>query len=134
MLRAGRWCGDTPLVQRKPRAKDTLAHPVDPINDMTLGGYQPPPRRTATHRFDHSCTLGASSPSDGALVRNPTVCILRLLGNLPGNRSMPALAPPARNLLPSTVMATPGKAARNARTASDPALLSSRDNRWLKEF
>jgi len=47
---------------------------------------------------------------------------------------MPALASPARNLLPSTVMATPGKAARNARTASDPALLTSRDNRWLKEF
>ncbi len=32
------------------------------------------------------------------------------------------------------VMATPGKAARNARPANDSALLTSRDNRWLKEF
>jgi TrmH family RNA methyltransferase len=31
-------------------------------------------------------------------------------------------------------MATPGKAARNARSPGDPALLTSRDNRWLKEF
>jgi TrmH family RNA methyltransferase len=31
-------------------------------------------------------------------------------------------------------MATPGKAARNARPAGDPPLLTSRDNRWLKEF
>ena len=31
-------------------------------------------------------------------------------------------------------MATPGKAARNARSAGEPALLTSRDNRWLKEF
>src|SRR5256714_13955186 len=31
-------------------------------------------------------------------------------------------------------MATPGKSARNARPAGDPALLTSRDNRWLKEF
>jgi TrmH family RNA methyltransferase len=31
-------------------------------------------------------------------------------------------------------MATPGKAARNARPANDSALLTSRDNRWLKEF
>jgi RNA methyltransferase, TrmH family len=31
-------------------------------------------------------------------------------------------------------MATPGKAARNARPASESALLTSRDNRWLKEF
>jgi len=31
-------------------------------------------------------------------------------------------------------MATPGKAARDARPASDSALLTSRDNRWLKEF
>jgi TrmH family RNA methyltransferase len=31
-------------------------------------------------------------------------------------------------------MATPGKAARNARPAGEPALLTSRDNRWLKEF
>jgi RNA methyltransferase, TrmH family len=38
------------------------------------------------------------------------------------------------NLLPSTVMATPGKVARNARSSGDPALLTSRDNRWLKEF
>ena len=30
-------------------------------------------------------------------------------------------------------MATPGKAARNARPAGEPALISSRDNRWLKE-
>jgi len=41
----------------------------------------------------------------------------------------------ARNLLPSTVMATPGKAARNNRSAANgAALLTSRDNRWLKEF
>jgi TrmH family RNA methyltransferase len=31
-------------------------------------------------------------------------------------------------------MATPGKAARNARPPDEPALLTSRDNRWLKEF
>src|SRR2546427_11172874 len=31
-------------------------------------------------------------------------------------------------------MAPPGKAARNARPANDSALLTSRDNRWLKEF
>src|SRR5467141_2497511 len=31
-------------------------------------------------------------------------------------------------------MATPGKTARNARPANDAALLTSRDNRWLKEF
>jgi TrmH family RNA methyltransferase len=31
-------------------------------------------------------------------------------------------------------MATLGKAARNARPAGEPALLTSRDNRWLKEF
>src|SRR3981081_3100823 len=31
-------------------------------------------------------------------------------------------------------MATPGKPARNARHAAEPALLTSRDNRWLKEF
>ncbi len=31
-------------------------------------------------------------------------------------------------------MATLGKAARNARPANDSALLTSRDNRWLKEF
>src|SRR5881396_1089517 len=31
-------------------------------------------------------------------------------------------------------MATPGKAARNTRPANDSALLTSRDNRWLKEF
>jgi TrmH family RNA methyltransferase len=31
-------------------------------------------------------------------------------------------------------MATPGKTARNLRPAGDPALLTSRDNRWLKEF
>ena len=31
-------------------------------------------------------------------------------------------------------MATPGKAARNARPAADSSLLTSRDNRWLKEF
>ena len=31
-------------------------------------------------------------------------------------------------------MATPGKAARNTRSAAEPALLTSRDNRWLKEF
>src|SRR5260370_1436866 len=39
-----------------------------------------------------------------------------------------------QNLLPSTVMASPGKTARNARPAGEPALLTSRDNRWLKEF
>jgi RNA methyltransferase, TrmH family len=38
------------------------------------------------------------------------------------------------NLLPSTVMATPEKVARNARSSGDAALLTSRDNRWLKEF
>jgi RNA methyltransferase, TrmH family len=31
-------------------------------------------------------------------------------------------------------MATPGKTARNARAAGEPAILTSRDNRWLKEF
>src|SRR3981189_1255128 len=31
-------------------------------------------------------------------------------------------------------MATPGKTARNARPANDAALLTSRDNRWLKEL
>src|SRR6266851_8002451 len=31
-------------------------------------------------------------------------------------------------------MATPGKAARNTRPAGEPALLTSRDNHWLKEF
>jgi RNA methyltransferase, TrmH family len=31
-------------------------------------------------------------------------------------------------------MATPGKAARSAKPANDSALLTSRDNRWLKEF
>jgi TrmH family RNA methyltransferase len=31
-------------------------------------------------------------------------------------------------------MATPGKTARNPRSASEPALITSRDNRWLKEF
>jgi TrmH family RNA methyltransferase len=31
-------------------------------------------------------------------------------------------------------MATPGKAARNAKPANESAVLTSRDNRWLKEF
>jgi RNA methyltransferase, TrmH family len=31
-------------------------------------------------------------------------------------------------------MATPGKTARNARAPGEPAILTSRDNRWLKEF
>jgi len=31
-------------------------------------------------------------------------------------------------------MATPGEIARNARPVGEPALLTSRDNRWLKEF
>jgi RNA methyltransferase, TrmH family len=31
-------------------------------------------------------------------------------------------------------MATPGKTARSARPEGEPALLTSRDNRWLKEF
>src|SRR2546426_12592277 len=31
-------------------------------------------------------------------------------------------------------MATPGKSARGSRSAGDAALLTSRDNRWLKEF
>src|SRR5260370_104118 len=31
-------------------------------------------------------------------------------------------------------MAWPGKISRNARPAGEPALLASRDNRWLKEF
>src|SRR5260370_27692725 len=30
-------------------------------------------------------------------------------------------------------MAAPGKSARNARSVGEPALLTSRDNRWLKE-
>ena len=37
-------------------------------------------------------------------------------------------------MLPSTEMATPGKPARNAGPTGAPALLTSRDNRWLKEF
>src|SRR5207245_2584517 len=32
------------------------------------------------------------------------------------------------------IMATAGKTARNARATGEPALLTSRDNRWLKEF
>src|SRR6266446_3708029 len=40
----------------------------------------------------------------------------------------------AGNLLRSTVMATAGKSARTARAAVEAALLTSRDNRWLKEF
>src|SRR5437588_1254375 len=44
------------------------------------------------------------------------------------------LARIVENLLPSTVMATPGKTARDARPANDAARLTSRDNRWLKEF
>src|SRR5260370_18752554 len=31
-------------------------------------------------------------------------------------------------------MATPGKSTRSARPAGEPALLTSRDNRWLKGF
>src|SRR5437660_10640036 len=31
-------------------------------------------------------------------------------------------------------MAAPGKVARSARPTGEPALLTSRDNRWLKEF
>jgi len=31
-------------------------------------------------------------------------------------------------------MASPGKAARSARSVGEPSLLASRDNRWLKEF
>src|SRR6201993_154625 len=31
-------------------------------------------------------------------------------------------------------MATPGKSARTARPAGEPALLTSRENRWLKQF
>jgi RNA methyltransferase, TrmH family len=31
-------------------------------------------------------------------------------------------------------MAAPGKTVRNPRSASEPALITSRDNRWLKEF
>src|SRR5258708_11327257 len=44
------------------------------------------------------------------------------------------MASATRNLFPSTVMAPPGKAARRARPAGEPPLLTSRDNRWLKEF
>src|SRR6267378_3215501 len=40
----------------------------------------------------------------------------------------------ARKFATLHMMATPGKAARNARPAGEPALISSRDNRWLKEF
>ena len=47
---------------------------------------------------------------------------------------LPVLASAARSLLPSTVVATPGKSARTARPSGEPALLTSRDNRWLKEF
>src|SRR5437016_11945202 len=38
------------------------------------------------------------------------------------------------SLLRSTVMAAPSKVARSPRLAGEPALLTSRDNRWLKEF
>jgi len=31
-------------------------------------------------------------------------------------------------------MATAGKSARTARASGEPALITSRDNRWLKEF
>src|SRR2546426_2723700 len=31
-------------------------------------------------------------------------------------------------------MATPGKSARGSRSAGEPTLITSRDNRWLKEF
>src|SRR5713226_2601530 len=44
------------------------------------------------------------------------------------------MASAARSLLPSTVMATPGKAARSPLSAGGPTLITSRDNRWLKEF
>src|ERR1700740_1423732 len=44
------------------------------------------------------------------------------------------LASHHKSLLPSTIMATVGSMARNARAANDSALLTSRDNRWLKEF
>src|SRR5258708_24682848 len=44
------------------------------------------------------------------------------------------LASRVENLLRSTVVATAGKSARSARAAVGPALLTSRDNRWLKEF
>ena len=37
-------------------------------------------------------------------------------------------------MLRSTVMAAPGKIARVSRAAGDSAILTSRDNRWLKEF
>src|SRR4029077_14992645 len=39
-----------------------------------------------------------------------------------------------QSLLLSTGMATSGKIARSARAANEGTLLSSRDNRWLKEF
>src|SRR5260370_600071 len=53
-----------------------------------------------------------------------------------GDGQRARLRPPldATNLLRSTVMAAPGKSARNARSGGEPALLTSRDNRWLKEF
>src|SRR5260370_32668789 len=44
------------------------------------------------------------------------------------------LASAARNLLRSTVMDASGKVARSPHSAGEAALLTSRDNRWLKEF
>src|SRR2546430_5834307 len=44
------------------------------------------------------------------------------------------MASHAENLLRSTVMAAPGKVARSPRPAGETSLLTSRDNRWLKEF
>src|SRR5580693_4607733 len=44
------------------------------------------------------------------------------------------LARGAENLLRSTVLAAPGKIARTSRAARASAILTSRDNRWLKEF
>src|SRR2546425_3700506 len=46
-------------------------------------------------------------------------------------RMVSAFLPKFANL---QAMATPGKAARSARPANESALLTSRDNRWLKEF
>jgi TrmH family RNA methyltransferase len=41
---------------------------------------------------------------------------------------------PWRKFATLHVMATPGKATRHARPATDSSLLTSRENRWLKEF
>src|SRR5215831_13789524 len=61
--------------------------------------------------------------------RNSLQCPARLFSDLE------TLTLCAKSLLTSHIMATPGKAARNnVKTAGESELLTSRDNRWLKEF